>query len=121
MIVSIGRNTQAAEKLRNYLDRIERLFDEIDGLKDDLKDVKSQARDEGFNVAALVRLVAIRRDKRKASHENELLNDLVLYAHATGMPLDIAVVEDDPVMSGLGASADGHQPATLSPAAAAGE
>ena len=94
--VSIGRNTEAAEKIGGYLDRIERLLEEIDGLKDDLKDVKAQARDEGFNVAALVRLVAIRRDKQKASHENELLNDLVLYAHATGMPLDIAAVEGDP-------------------------
>lgn len=94
--MSIGRNTEAAEKIGNYLDRIERLLDEIDGLKDDLKEVKVQARDEGFNVAALLRLVAIRRDKRKASHENELLNDLLLYAHATGMPLDIAAVDDDP-------------------------
>jgi uncharacterized protein (UPF0335 family) len=32
-------------------------------LKDDLKDLKAQAKDEGFSVAALVRLVAIRRNK----------------------------------------------------------
>ena len=88
--MSIGQNTAAAEKLTAFLERMEQLLDEIEGLKDDLKDLKVQARDEGFNVAALVRLVAIRRNKRRASQENELLNDLVLYAHATGTPLDFA-------------------------------
>ena len=90
MMVSIGQNTTAAEKLTVLLERMEHLLDEIDGLKDDLKDVKAQARDEGFNVAAVVRLVAMRRNKQLASQENELLNDLVLYAHATGTPLDFA-------------------------------
>jgi uncharacterized protein (UPF0335 family) len=90
MMVSIGQNTAAAEKLTALLERMERLLDEIDGLKDDLKDLKGQAKDEGFNVAALVRLLAIRRNKGRVDQENEFLNDLVLYAHATGTPLDIA-------------------------------
>jgi uncharacterized protein (UPF0335 family) len=90
MMVSIGQNTTAAEKLTASLERMEHLLDEIDGLKDDLKDLKAQARDEGFNVAAVVRLVAMRRNKQLASQENELLNDLLLYAHATGTPLDFA-------------------------------
>ena len=90
MMVSIGQNTAAAEKLTALLERMEHLLDEIDGLKDDLKDLKGQAKDEGFNVAALVRLVAIRRNKGRVDQENELLNDLLLYAHATGTPLDIA-------------------------------
>jgi uncharacterized protein (UPF0335 family) len=94
-MVSIGENAAAAEKLTAYLERIEHLLEEIDGLKDDLKDLKAQARDEGFNVAALVRLIAIRRSKRRASQENERLNDLVLYAHATGTPLDFAFADDD--------------------------
>ena len=93
MMVSIGQNTAAAEKLTTLLERMEHLLDEIDGLKDDLKDLKGQAKDEGFNVAALVRLVAIRRNKGRVDQENEFLNDLLLYAHATGTPLDIAFVD----------------------------
>ena len=93
--MSIGQNTTAAEKLTALLERMEHLLDEIDGLKDDLKDLKGQAKDEGFNVAALVRLLAIRRNKDRVDQENEFLNDLVLYAHATGTPLDIALVDDD--------------------------
>jgi uncharacterized protein (UPF0335 family) len=99
MMVSIGQNTSAAEKLTGLLERMEHLLDEIDGLKDDLKDLKAQARDEGFNVAAVVRLVARRRNKQLASQENELLNDLLLYAHATGTPLDIAAVDEEPAAS----------------------
>jgi uncharacterized protein (UPF0335 family) len=93
MMVSIGQNTAAEEKLTALLERMEHLLDEIDGLKDDLKDLKGQAKDEGFNVAALVRLVAIRRNKGRVDQENEFLNDLLLYAHATGTPLDIAFVD----------------------------
>jgi hypothetical protein len=32
----------------------------------------------------------MRRNQQLTSQENELLNDLLLYAHATGTPLDIA-------------------------------
>ena len=97
--MSIGQNTAAAEKLTALLERMEHLLDEIDGLKDDLKDLKAQAKDEGFNVAALVRLVAIRRNKGRVDQENEFLNDLLLYAHATGTPLDIAFVDDSAAAS----------------------
>ena len=86
----IGRNTAAGDKLIAYADRIERLLDEIDGLKQDLKDLKGEAKGEGFNVQALTKLVTIRRNKNRADSEAEFLNDLVLYAHATGTPLDVA-------------------------------
>ena len=91
----IGRNTTAGEKLTAYAQRIERLLDEVDALREDLKEVKSEAKNDGFNVQALTKLVAIRRDKRRADKETELLNDLVLYAHATGTPLHLALPEDD--------------------------
>jgi uncharacterized protein (UPF0335 family) len=96
--VSIGQNTAAGQQLTAYIERIERLTDEIEGLKDDLKDVKAEAKGNGFNVQALTKLIAIRRNKRRAEAESELLNDLMLYAHAIGMPLDLAFpVDDEPV------------------------
>jgi uncharacterized protein (UPF0335 family) len=93
--VSIGINTAAGEKLTSYAERMERLLDDIDALKDDLKDLKAQIKGDGYNVVALTRLVAIRRNKRRADLEAELLNDLILYAHATGTPLDVAFAGDD--------------------------
>jgi uncharacterized protein (UPF0335 family) len=114
--VSIGINTEAGEKLKLFADRIERLSEEIDGLKDDLKDLKAEAKAEGFNVQALLRLVAIRRNKKRLDAESELLNDLMLYAHATGTPLDLArpAVEPGPMVGAPSAGA-GAEP-RLSPA-----
>ena len=91
----IGRNTTAGDKLTAYAQRIEHLLDEIDTLRADLKEVKAEAKHDGFNVQALTKLVSIRRNKRHADKEAELLNDLVLYAHATGTPLDLAMPEDE--------------------------
>jgi uncharacterized protein (UPF0335 family) len=87
--MSIGYQTAAGQQLTAYADRLERLLDEIDGLKGDLKDLKAQIKGEGFNVQALSRLVAIRRTAGMADKETEFLNDLILYAHATGTPLDV--------------------------------
>ncbi|WP_343055020.1 DUF2312 domain-containing protein [Azospirillum oleiclasticum] len=88
-------NSSAADQLRQYAERMERLLDEIDGLKDDLKDLKNEAKSAGFNIKALDRLVAIRR-KDGADKETEFLNDLMLYAHATGTRLDLAFPESEP-------------------------
>ncbi len=119
----IGRNTAAGEKLIAYADRIERLLDEIDGLKQDLKDLKAEAKGEGFNVQALTKLVTIRRNKGRADSEAEFLNDLVLYAHATGTPLDVGFAlqewdgDDAPRSeSGRQADPDGVTPPAAEPA-----
>jgi uncharacterized protein (UPF0335 family) len=89
-----GNGTSAGEKLTAYSERMERLLDEMDGMKDDLKELKAEIKNDGFNVRALSKLVTIRRNKRTAEVEAELMNDLVLYAHATGTPLDLAMPED---------------------------
>jgi uncharacterized protein (UPF0335 family) len=56
MMVSIGQNTTAAEKLTALLERMEHLLDEIDGLKDDLKcigsDLIGQVSDLGVDLRA---------------------------------------------------------------------
>lgn len=79
----------ADEKLTAYTERMERLLDEVDALGADLKELKAEIKNDGYNVRALVRLVACRRSKKTAKVEVELLNDLLLYAHATGTQLDV--------------------------------
>jgi uncharacterized protein (UPF0335 family) len=112
--VTIGRGASAGEKLTAYSERMERLLDEMDGLKEDLKELKVEIKNDGFNVRALSKLVTIRRSKRTAEIEAELMNDLVLYAHATGTPLDLVTPDDtaDPSShpqspGGLGSRAEG--------------
>jgi uncharacterized protein (UPF0335 family) len=89
----IDSGATTAEQLKQFADRMENLLNEIDGLKSDLKDLKGEAKSAGFNTKALDRLVAIRR-KDSADAETELLNDLLLYAHATGTHLDLAMPDD---------------------------
>lgn len=84
------------ERLKQYTNRMENLLNEIDGLKDDLKDLKAEIRGQGFNVQALTKLVAIRR-KDNADKETELLNDLLLYAQATGTQLNLDFPEPTPL------------------------
>lgn len=93
--MTIGNGTGAGDKLTSYSERMERLLDDMDALKEDLKQLKSEIKNDGFNVRALSKLVTIRRSKRTAEVEAELLNDLVLYAHATGTPLELAAPADD--------------------------
>lgn len=100
----IGRNTDAAEKLTAYAQRMERLQEEIEALREDLKQLKAEARGDGFNVQALTKLVSIRRNKKSADKESELLSDLVLYAYATGTPLDVVMPDEDMSQSGHGPS-----------------
>src|SRR3954449_941878 len=91
----IDSGATTAEQLKQFADRMENLLNEIDGLKNDLKDLKGEAKSAGFNIKALDRLVAIRR-KDSADAESELLNDLMLYAHATGTHLDLAFPDQTP-------------------------
>jgi uncharacterized protein (UPF0335 family) len=103
--LTIGHGTPAGVKLTAYAERMERLLDEMDGMKEDMKELKAEIKNDGFNVRAFSRLVTIRRNQRTAEVEAEFLNDLVLYAHATGTPLDVVAME-------------GPQPARADPAAA---
>lgn len=89
--MTIGHGTAAGQKLTAYSERMERLLDDMDALKSDLKELKAEIKNDGFNVRALSKLVTIRRNRKTAEVEAELLNDLVLYAHATGTPLDLAM------------------------------
>ena len=98
--MTIGRGASVVEKLTAYSERMERLLDEMDSLKEDLKELKVEIKNDGFNVRALSKLVTIRRNKRTAEIEAEFMNDLMLYAHATGTPLDLVAPDDETDTSG---------------------
>jgi uncharacterized protein (UPF0335 family) len=86
----------ATEQLTAYAERLEHILDEIESLKDGLKDLKAEIKSSGFNVRALERIVAIRR-KDTADKEAEFLNDVLLYAHATGTHIDLVAPEPNQV------------------------
>ena len=45
----IGHNSADGERLRSFIERIERLDEEIDAIKEDRKDILTEAKSTGFD------------------------------------------------------------------------
>lgn len=75
----------AADELRQIVERIERVSEEIEGLQGDRKDIYSEAKGRGFDAKAIRRLVRERkRDHAERQEENAILQT---YAQALGMDI----------------------------------
>jgi uncharacterized protein (UPF0335 family) len=70
----------AAEALRQFVERIERLEEEKKHLADDIKDVYGQAKSQGFDVKILRKIVSLRKKDRQEREEEEQLLELYLAA-----------------------------------------
>ena len=73
----------AAEALRQFIERIERLEEEKKALSADIKDVYSQAKSQGFDVKIIRKIISLRRMEDQEREEIEQLVDL--YKAALGM------------------------------------
>lgn len=63
-----------ADRLRNFILRIERLEEDKKGIADDIKEVYGEAKGEGFDVKVLRKVVALRKkDPEERAEEDELL------------------------------------------------
>jgi uncharacterized protein (UPF0335 family) len=73
----------AGQRLRAFLDRIERLEEEKKALGDDVKDIYAEAKGVGFDTKTMRRILKIRKmEPEKVREEDELLE---LYKAAIGM------------------------------------
>lgn len=64
----------SGQRLKSYLDRIERLEEEKNGMADDIKDIYAEAKGVGFDVKTMRKLVRLRKmDAEKRREEDELL------------------------------------------------
>ena len=73
----------AAEQLRLFLERIERLEEEKQTIQDDIKDVYAEAKGTGFDVKILRQVIRIRKQDKSEREEQEAVLDL--YLQALGM------------------------------------
>lgn len=73
----------AAEALRQFVERIERLEEEKKALGADIKDVYSQAKSQGFDTKIMRKIISLRRMEDQEREETEQLLDL--YKAALGM------------------------------------
>jgi uncharacterized protein (UPF0335 family) len=81
----------AADHLRSYCERIERLEEEKKGLADDIKEVFAEAKGTGFDTKAMRAVLRLRKMDKADYQEQEYMIDL--YKHALGMTEDPPVQE----------------------------
>lgn len=80
---SIGHNSFTKDQLKGIIERIERLDEEIKGMRDDQKDIYLEAKGNGFDTKALRTIVRLRAEDPHKRAEREAI--LETYMNALGM------------------------------------
>lgn len=73
----------AGDRLRSFIERIERLEEERRGIGADIKEVYAEAKGSGFDVKIMRQLIRMRRMDKDDLDEQETLLDV--YRRALGM------------------------------------
>lgn len=82
---NIGHNSDAvaADQLKAFVERVERLEEEKAGIAGDIKDVFAEAKGNGFDVKVLRKIIALRKRDYAERQEEEAI--LEMYMQALGM------------------------------------
>ena len=73
---------QIRERLKSFIERVERLEEDKASVVADIREVYAEAKGEGFEVKIMRKIVALRRkDRSERREEEEILN---LYLSAIG-------------------------------------
>jgi len=73
----------AADQLKAFIERIERLEEEKAGIAGDIKDVYAEAKANGFDTKVLRKIISLRKRDYAERQEEEAI--LELYMQALGM------------------------------------
>jgi uncharacterized protein (UPF0335 family) len=85
----------AGERLRSFIERIERLEEEKRALAADIKEVFAEAKGTGFDAKIMRQIIRLRRMDKDDLDEQETLLDV--YRRALGMLPDAAGEAIDPL------------------------
>src|SRR6516164_1544199 len=84
---AVSKKTKAgpisAERLKSFVERIEKLEEERHAIGGDIRDVYSEAKGVGYDIKTMRRLVSLRKMDAADRAEQEALLDT--YKHALGM------------------------------------
>lgn len=70
----------AGERLKSFIERIERLEEEKRALAEDIKEVYAEAKGTGFDVRILRKVISLRKKNPNEREEEQQLLDLYLAA-----------------------------------------
>ena len=73
----------AGERLKSFIERVERLTEEKQAIADDIKDVYAECKGVGFDTKAVRKIIALRKIDRDTRAEQEAI--LETYLTALGM------------------------------------
>ena len=68
----------AADRLRSFIERIERLEEEKAGIAGDIREIYAEAKGEGYDAKVMRQVVRLRKMDRQDRQEQEALLDLYL-------------------------------------------
>lgn len=93
---SIGHNSVAADQLRLFVERIERLEEEKKGIADDIRDVFAEAKANGYDTKIMREVLKLRKMETHVRQERDAL--IETYREALGIdfagtPLGSATIE----------------------------
>ena len=83
MAAEVAETGVAAEELKQFVERIERLEEEKAGIAGDIKDVFAELKGRGFDSKAVRSILRIRKKDHAERQEEEAI--LELYMQALGM------------------------------------
>lgn len=82
-MVASNQAEVSGNRLKSFIERVERLTEEQKGIAEDIRDVYSEAKGSGFDPKIMRKIVALRKTNlEKRREEQELLD---LYTAAIGM------------------------------------
>jgi Uncharacterized protein conserved in bacteria len=74
----MAKTAFAADRLRSFIERVERLEEEKKALSDDIKEVYAEAKGEGFDVKIMRQVVRLRKMDKADYQEAEAMLDVYL-------------------------------------------
>ncbi|WP_075215169.1 DUF2312 domain-containing protein [Mongoliimonas terrestris] len=83
MVAEVADTGVAADELKQFIERIERLEEEKKAIADDVRDVYAEAKGRGYDVKAIRAIVRLRAKEPHEREEEEAI--LELYKSALGM------------------------------------
>ena len=79
----MAEGTVAADQLRLFIERIERLEEEKKGIADDVKDVYAEAKSTGYDTKTMRKVIALRKMETHVRQEADALMET--YRAALGL------------------------------------
>jgi uncharacterized protein (UPF0335 family) len=83
----------AGDRLRSFVERIERIDEDLKAMNEDKKGIFAEAKGEGFDVKILKEIIRLRKEDQQERDEHETLLDLYLRAIETSPPQQAQAAE----------------------------